>query len=479
VKIKYLFIAFVLGLGLTVALLWLLSASSTEPPVARAASLHVCPSGCTYSSIQAAADAASDGDVIKVATGTYTDVHARARADIVMTGVITQVVYISKSVTIRGGYTTAFTDPPDPVANPTTLDAQGQGRVLYITGDISPEIEGLHITHGDAADLGGGVVLNGNAGGGMYAISASVILRYNQVSNNTASGPYSGGGGVYVGDGQVTLSHNTIISNTSEAGGGLALLDSQAILAGNHIISNTAQLVGGGVGFGSGSRVSITGDRIISNTAQSGGGVYATYGSSADIKNSIVQANRAVGDALFYGGGGIWVGASSLMTLTNTVVKDNQAVQGSPGIAIQVSDAHLLHITIAANSGGSGSGLELFGGSAALTNTILVSHSIGITVAAGSTATLDGVLWFGNGANTGGAGALTVTHEHTGDPAFAADGYHLTSTSAAIDQGVNAGVKTDIDAQPRFDPAPDLGADEYWAPGALKRFYFPIILRQS
>ena len=38
---------------------------------AQAATLNVCPSGCTYSSIQAAIDAAADGDVIEVADGTY------------------------------------------------------------------------------------------------------------------------------------------------------------------------------------------------------------------------------------------------------------------------------------------------------------------------------------------------------------------------------------------------------------------------
>ena len=42
-----------------------------------------------------------------------------------------------------------------PTTTPTTLDAQRQGRVLYITGDINPTIEGLSITGGNAAGLGG------------------------------------------------------------------------------------------------------------------------------------------------------------------------------------------------------------------------------------------------------------------------------------------------------------------------------------
>jgi hypothetical protein len=110
--------------------------------------------------VQAAVDAASDGDVIKVATGVYTDVSARPAPagyqGAPASGLITQVVYISKTVTIRGGYTSAFTEPPNPEANPTTLDAQGQGRVLLIAGVISPTAEGLRITGGDATGLGGG-----------------------------------------------------------------------------------------------------------------------------------------------------------------------------------------------------------------------------------------------------------------------------------------------------------------------------------
>ena len=65
---------------------------------------------------------------------------------------------VRKSVTIRGGYTTSFNEPPDPVANPTTLDAQGNGRVLFIAGVyfrpyISPTIEGLRIIGGDSTVL--------------------------------------------------------------------------------------------------------------------------------------------------------------------------------------------------------------------------------------------------------------------------------------------------------------------------------------
>jgi hypothetical protein len=55
--------------------------------------------------------------------------------------------------------------------------------------------------------------------------------------------------------------------------------------------------------------------------------------------------------------------------------------------------------------------------------------------------------------------------------------YHLTAASAAIDRGVDAGVTTDIDGQPRPNPEtgiPDLGVDEFW----WNRVYLPLVLRQ-
>ena len=109
-----------------------------------------------------------------------------------------------------------------------------------------------------------------------------------------------------------------------------------------------------------------------------------------------------------------------------------------------------------------------------LTNTILVSHTVGITVTDGNTVTLDGVLWYSNTTDYGGEGTITVSQSYTGNPAFAADGYHLTFFSEAIDKGVDAGVTTDIDGlqRPRGF-APDLGADEF------NCLYLPAIFKNS
>jgi hypothetical protein len=79
-------------------------------------------------------------------------------------------------------------------------------------------------------------------------------------------------------------------------------------------------------------------------------------------------------------------------------------------------------------------------------------------------------------ASTFGSGTtIILSDEHTGNPAFAADGYHLNAGSAAINRGIKAGVTTDIDGQPR-DAAPNLGADEY---PLTEKVYLPIVWRNQ
>jgi hypothetical protein len=169
-----------------------------------------------------------------------------------------------------------------------------------------------------------------------------------------------------------------------------------------------------------------------------------------------------------YDGGGLSMFRSDA-TLTNNVVVDNRGNSVGSGLYIWASFPRLLHTTIARNGGGDGSGIYITNdganpGSVALTNTILVSHTVGIRVTGGNTATVNSILWFGTPTTISRAITATVTtqNQRQGSPAFAADGYHLTAVSAAIDRGVNAGVVTDIDGDPRpVGSGYDLGADEF------------------
>ena len=73
---------------------------------------------------------------------------------------------------------------------------------------------------------------------------------------------------------------------------------------------------------------------------------------------------------------------------------------------------------------------------------------------------------------------MDVQNQRTGNPAFAADCYHLTFASAAIGVGILAGVDYDIDGGIRPDGlASDLGVDEFL--GIVKRFYLPVVMKRK
>jgi hypothetical protein len=98
----------------------------------------------------------------------------------------------------------------------------------------------------------------------------------------------------------------------------------------------------------------------------------------------------------------------------------------------------------------------------AMTNTIISNHSTGINVTGGNTVTVDSILWHNTSTTVSQAGGsvVSVQNQLTGNPAFAADGYHLTYDSTAQDAGVSTNVNDDIDGQTRTDGSPDLGVDE-------------------
>ena len=503
-------IVLILGLAGSLLVLWFMS-TNLFTQAAQTAELLVCLSGCPYASIQAAVDDAVTGDVIKVEQGTYTGVHQRNG--------ITQVVYISTSITLQGGYVSMedFMNPPDPWLYPTIIDAQDQGRVIYIAEDITVTLEGMQLVGGNGSDLGGGQGLYPDAGGGIYLDSATAIISDCLIADNRS--PIGGGG--YANRGTMIMQNSTISANTAISGnGGGVYFYSAAYMQFTHniVTSNTAGFNGGGLYIAYGPSDSIFSDNvIISNTTSgSGGGIFMA--SAAQIRNNdfsdntaghgggglyingrdpTVAANTLSGNQANYGGA-IYLNQDALLQ-ANTVIS-NTADRNGAGILIYNSDGRLesnivaqnynsddyagngifiwggaptlLHTTIAENVGGDGTCMyvrDLTGtpSDVVMKNTILVSQTVGIYATGGSTVTMDTTVWgsamWANVTNT--FGTVISSTNLACVPGFVdpqTTDYHIGSESCAVNAGVDAGVYIDIDSQTRVTGSIDIGADEFW-----------------
>jgi len=467
--------------------------------------------------VQQAVDVAVSGDEIRVAAGVYTGVQARSA--------VTQVVYINKTVSLRGGYTTTNWTTPYPLTQPTTLDAQGQGRVVYITGEITPTLDGFVIAHGNATGLRASCASDADGcGGGIFVLDAHPIIVNNTITNNTAAvvtigyptGTTGYGGGLYL-EGAVgaVISGNLIISNVAStvhcgAGGGIYLYPAGNTLSGakvqfNQVLSNTATTTadgcawGGGI-FGGPDNVRIWGNVIAGNRANGygggwGAGLYQWFG-SADYLYNLVTDNRgsATGEAVFLDHSGSRLEGNRVMDndtrrgivmsigegggprlFNNVVARSGDDTLVAIGYAGDPLTATLLHNTLVGSGSGTGIHVETGYVSLFLTNTIIASHTFGITntFPASSTVLADHTLFWAN-TDDGIRGMAPVD----GDPAFVTDGYHIGPGSAAYNRGANAGVLTDIDGDARSDGcAPDIGADELVTGLACRRVYLPVVLR--
>src|SRR5690606_15144514 len=98
-----------------------------------------------YTKVQDAIDAANPGDEVRI-SGTCVGAQLRDGT--------TQLARINKQITVRGGYTPTSWLVSYPISQPTFLDAQGQGRVIFVAPGANATIEHLNLSGGNAANQG-------------------------------------------------------------------------------------------------------------------------------------------------------------------------------------------------------------------------------------------------------------------------------------------------------------------------------------
>ena len=228
------------------------------------------------STIQAAVDAANNGDVILVAPGTYTG----TGYEVVNT--------LGKAITLRSTYG----------ATVTIIDGEGARRVVECSNSEGADtiIEGFTIKRGSVNDRGGGIRCNDGS---------SPTIRDCTISDNTSSHTYQyygNGGGISCTDSSSpTISDCTIKNNTaSNCGGGIYCASiSNPTITDCEIIHNTADTAGGGIYSSSGNGPTLTDTEVCWNDPGNIYGPWTDGGGNTICENDSGNGACCIGDNCF------------------------------------------------------------------------------------------------------------------------------------------------------------------------------------
>jgi parallel beta-helix repeat protein len=253
--------------------------------------------------VQAGIDAATDGDMVLVAPGTYYE----------------NLDFKGKAITVTGSGGPKV----------TIIDGGHISQVVRFASGEGPGsmLSGFTIQHG----------MSGFMGGGIYIDLTSPTIRHSVIQNNLAT---DGGGGIGIQCGSPLIEDNVIRNNSQRSnseggsGGGIYVLcPGSARIIGNRIENNIWPGSGGGISLNGAGTPLIKDNIISSNSAEwnprsvfsQGGGIFAINDSSALIIQNLMVANRATQ------GAGIYlseVEGQNPILLNNTIVGEPGWIQG-------------------------------------------------------------------------------------------------------------------------------------------------------
>lgn len=302
------------------------------PALAHASTLKV-PS--QYPTIQDAIDAASVGDTVLVAPGTFVE----------------NIDFIGKDITVKSekGPDVTVIDGGNP-ANPnygsavTFRNKEGAGALL----------EGFTVTNGTGSWYSPTPPYDKRSGGGIFIKDASPIVKSNIITKNEAM--EGTGGGIICGENSSSLIENNVIScnRAHTTGGGITIYFStpSATIRNNRIHGNWTKISGGGVSCNSDSLIeknSICGNHAEGDyppiTERGGGGIYCFYASPVIMDNYI--ANNTTPRK----GGGIFCRYSASPIIQNNFIGGNKAKIGGGVDCYENSFPEISNTTLCMNSG--------------------------------------------------------------------------------------------------------------------------------
>lgn len=258
-----------------------------------------------FSSIQPAIEAATNGDRIMVAQGTYPG----------------NIAIVEKNLTLLGGYGPAF-DSRDPEQFSCLIQGDGQDATVTLLEAGDTVIDGFRITGGTRSLVDLPFFKNG---GGVYCSGGAPIVRNNLIEGNNSYHPDNpeidevDGGGIYASDSSIQIIGNLIRHNVSGRGGGIAV--------------------------NGGSDILIEGNQVIENQALSdhGGGLYLSA-ESIRVSNNFIAGNE-LGLELGYGwgGGAILFDAGSYGEFSGNTYTDNLAHSIGSGFFVDDGATAILH----------------------------------------------------------------------------------------------------------------------------------------